>query len=508
MDRPFILPVLAAVLALASAAPAHATWSIVVIDQATGEVGVGGATCVNNIDLKRFLPAVRVGVGAGVTQAFVNNTASNKMIIFDELANGTPPATILSMIQAADNGFQSRQIGIVDMAGQKVTFTGNNAMQWKGGLTGSDGTLHYAIQGNVLTAEVVIKRAELALRQTGGDLADKLLAAMIAAKNFGGDGRCSCSPQQPTNCGAPPPGTWKSAHIGFLLIARMGDVDGVCTGALGCGNGSYWLDLNVEGNQFVNPDAVDQLEGLFGTWRHSWIGRPDHLRTTVSSSPAVLPSDGASQGVITIVPRDWTGAALNQPGMTVTAVAEPGSAGGVTLGAVVDQGNGAYTVPYTATTTGGVDRVRLTIDDGQGPVTLWPPVELATAPTSFLTATPSVSASLGDDVALSFAGGPGLAGRGYVALFSASGTQPGFSVGAVNVPLVLDPLVPISFAACGTGPLPGTCGQLDAAGAAAGAVVLNPNDLGPLVGGALHVAAITLDPIDFASDAATVNVTP
>jgi len=501
-------PLLSALVLLSLATPARATWSIVVVDQATGEVGVGGATCVNNINLKVFLPAIRVGVGAGVTQAFVNSSASNKMIIFNELANGTPPATILSLIQAADSGFQSRQIGIVDMSGQKISFTGNNAMQWKGGLTGNDGSLHYAIQGNVLTAEIVIKRAEAALRTTPGDLADRLLAAMDAAKDFGGDGRCSCAPQNPTGCGAPPPGSWKSAHVGFLLISRQGDFDGVCASGVGCGNGSYWLDLNVSGNQFANPDAVVQLQGQFLTWRHAWAGRPDHLKSSLVKGPAVIANDGVSQGAVTIVPRDWTGAALGQAGMTVTATSEPGSAGAVTIGTVVDQGNGVYTVPYTATTTAGTDRLRVVIDDGQGPVTLWPPVEVVTAPTAFLAATPAVSAALGDDIALTLAGGPGLADRDYVVLFSAGGTQPGFSIGAVDVPLVLDPLVPISFAFCGTAALPGTCGPLDGNGDANGQVLLAPNDLSPLVGGALTLAAISFDPIDWVSTPVVVSVNP
>lgn len=499
----------AATLVALLVTPAHATWSIVAVDQATGEIGVAGATCVNNIDLKRFLPAVRVGKGAGVTQAFVNSTAANKMIIFNELANDTPPAQILALIQAADPGFQSRQIGIVNFAGEKVTFTGNNAQQWKGGVNGVAGTLHYSIQGNVLTGAAVVTRAQLALVNTPGDLASRLMAAMETARAFGGDGRCSCSPSQPTSCGAPPPGTWKSAHVGFMLLARMGDTDGVCTGALGCGNGTYYMDLNVSGNQFANADPVLQLKAMFGAWRTTWLGRPDHLKTTVARSASVLPNDGSSSGTLTINPVDWTGSPLGLSGLVVGATPTAGSAGAVTLGATVDHGNGVYSIPYTATTTAGLDRLVVVIDDGQGPVTLWPPAEVATAPRALLSSPSSpLSSGNGDDVQLALAGGPGLAARSYVVLFSASGTQPGFGVGAVTVPLVLDPVVPLSFAFCGSAALPGTCGVLDAAGQAAAQALLAPNDIAPLVGGTLSFAAITLDPIDFASDAVVVSVVP
>ncbi len=488
---------------------ARATWSIVVVDPATGEVGVAGATCVNNIDLEKFLPAIRVGKGAGVTQALINNSASNKIIIFAELEKGTPPAQILQMIQASDPNVQTRQIGIADMTGAAVTFTGTSTSQWAGGVTGQVGSITYAIQGNILTGAPVVQMAEQALVQTQGDLADRLMAAMLAARSMGGDGRCSCSKTAPTSCGSPPPQFTKSAHVGFMILTRIGDTDGVCTAQTGCATGSYYMNLNVKGNQFKERDPVLQLLEQFKDWRTFWTGRPDHIKTDVFVSNKVLPADGQSQGTITINPRDWTGAALGKPGLVVQASLEPGGAGAVQLGAPVHIGQGVYQVPYTATSVQGADTVRITVDDGKGAVTLFPLVKLVTADPVFLTSTvTSISTALGDDIPLALNGGPGLAGHDYVVLISLSGTQPPTSFGNVTIPLANDPVVGWSFAFCNSSVLQNTCGTLDAQGAAQAKVVLNPGDLAPIVGQTLTFAAVTLNPVDYASAPVAVAVAP
>ena len=63
----------------------------------------------------------------------------------------------------------------------------------------------YAIQGNILMGSPVILDVETALRNTPGDLSQKVMAAMEAARDMGGDGRCSCDEQFPESCGTPPP---------------------------------------------------------------------------------------------------------------------------------------------------------------------------------------------------------------------------------------------------------------------------------------------------------------
>ena len=92
-------------------------------------------------------------------------------------------------------------------------------------MTGRIGNLTYAVQGNILTGACVIQAAEDAIRTTDGDIPQRLMAALQAAKLGGGDGRCSCSSATPTRCGCPPPTFTKSGHVGFMLSARANDTD-------------------------------------------------------------------------------------------------------------------------------------------------------------------------------------------------------------------------------------------------------------------------------------------
>ncbi len=113
---------------------------------------------------------------------------------------------------------------MADVRGRTATFSGTSAAAWAGGRTGRTGDFVYAVQGNILTGAPVVDLAVDAIISTPGDLPAKLMASMEAARAMGGDGRCSCS-SGPTNCGSPPPSFSKSAHIAYLMVSRLGDLD-------------------------------------------------------------------------------------------------------------------------------------------------------------------------------------------------------------------------------------------------------------------------------------------
>ena len=97
--------------------------------------------------------------------------------------------------------------------------------------------MFYEIQGNILAGECVVPAIEQAVLETDGDIAEKLMAGMRAARGQGGDGRCSCSQSNATGCGCPPPGFSKSGHIGGIIVARIGDSDDPLCNAAGCADG-------------------------------------------------------------------------------------------------------------------------------------------------------------------------------------------------------------------------------------------------------------------------------
>jgi len=207
-----------------SVAPAAATWSIVVLDRDTGEVAVASATCLA-FPLDRWVPVVVVGRGGAAAQSVLDVSSQNRIFIRDAFLAGLAPARILDELGQGDPFFQQRQYGIVSVDGPPVTFTGTQASDAKHGVAGEVGALAYAIQGNVLAGDAVVTAAEQALLTTPGDLSQKVMAAMEAARAMGGDGRCSCG-TPPDGCGAPPPNFTHSAWTAFVVLARPGDADG------------------------------------------------------------------------------------------------------------------------------------------------------------------------------------------------------------------------------------------------------------------------------------------
>jgi len=208
------------------AGSASATWSIVIVNTRTGEVAAASATCLTGFDLQANTPVMLTGIGAATAQSAVDSDSSNRTFIRDRLNFGTAPQDILAGLLTFDSSPQSRQYGMVDVAGRAATFTGTQAGRWAGGRTGRVGDLVYAVQGNVLTGPPVVDFAVAAIENTPGDIPAKLMAAMEAARLYGGDGRCSCTTGTPDSCGSPPLTFTKSAHIAYMLIARAGDRDG------------------------------------------------------------------------------------------------------------------------------------------------------------------------------------------------------------------------------------------------------------------------------------------
>ncbi len=238
---------------VAVAGSARATWSILIIDTRTGEIGVASATCLTGFDLRANTPVLIPGVGAATAQSAVDSTGQNRVKIRDLLVQGLDPNAIIDTLAGFDTAHQSRQYGIADTLGRTATFTGLGAGAWAGGRVGQIGDLVYAVQGNVLAGEPVVAAAVQAIIDTPGDIAEKMMASMEAARSMGGDGRCSCSGGNPTGCGAPPPVFTKSAHIAYMLIARAGDNAG-CNGLIRAGTRPYDAVIGD-----VNGDGRDDI---------------------------------------------------------------------------------------------------------------------------------------------------------------------------------------------------------------------------------------------------------
>lgn len=473
-------------------APIDATWSVVVVNRRTGEVAVGAATCIARINLATGLPTLVPGVGAGVIQA--SGSSSDLVPMTLGLRAGLSPAEILVLVRAAEPSPSLLQTGIVALyPGAPVTFTGAGVGRGKAGVVGEVGDLAYAIQGNVLTGAEVVREAEAALLSTPGDLSQKLLAAMQAARKLGGDGRCSCDLGDPTGCGVPPDDFEKSAHVGFLLIARVGDNAPPCRVGRDCAEGNLYMRLNVRGQDATedDPDPVDQLTERYATFRANHTGRPDGVLSKVDG-PGALPADGRTKRSVTVQLVDIEGHALTHGGAKVQVASAGGARPHTLVGPVADLGDGRYRFSLTASDRVGTDRFVITAEDDLLTATLYPFLEVRSEPPAALHAgVERLSASAGG-AAPFVLHQPEFADGAYLILASASGTSPGTWMGRAGwLPLVRDPVFDLSARLAGAPAFfPGTRGVLDSSGRAEAAFVAPPGALTALIGRRLSWAAV------------------
>ena len=419
--------------------PASATWSVVVVNLATGEVAVASASCVAGDGLDSTVGVLVVGKGAGAAQAFVHSNAQNRKIMFKGFKDDLEPARILALIEASDNT-SLRQFGIVSFQGSPVTFDGDgltgDAFQFAGGVSGQVGDLLYAIQGNSLAGKPVIEMAEAALVNTPGPLSDKVMAAMVAAGAMGGDGRCSCGPDA-DSCGSPPPNFGKSAHQAFIALARVGDTSGKCNGSDGCVNGDYYLFLEETGGA-ADSDPVTRLAASYQGWRAALVGMADHYQSRVEANRAVIVADGRSRARVRVRLVDLDGTPLTQGGDTLTFKRLRGGLLRARPAEVIDHGDGSYTFDLIATEKSGREHWAVVVQrPGMRPVQLDQTVVIETIePTEFYASHYSISLSADPALYLGIDRGAGGAGQPYLIAGTDRGTVPGFDLlGGVHVPL-------------------------------------------------------------------------
>ncbi len=159
----------------------HGTYSIVAFDPATGEHGAAvhshwfsvGSLCI----------WARPGVGAVATQSVVEPAHGPHGL--DRLAAGATAADALDALLGADALAAVRQVGIVDASGRVAVHTGAECIPCAGDAGGE----HVSAQANMMARETVPAAMVAAFEAAGGDLAERLMAALDAAEGEGGDVR-------------------------------------------------------------------------------------------------------------------------------------------------------------------------------------------------------------------------------------------------------------------------------------------------------------------------------
>ena len=158
-----------------------ATFSIAAFDPETGSLGV--AVQSKFLAVGSVVPWARAGIGAVATQAMANYNYGPRGL--DLMAEGRTAEETVEALTSSDEGRDHRQLGVVDAQGRTATYTGAECFDWAGGVTGE----HYAAQGNILVGRETVDAMARVYEGTGGDLAARLLAALDAGQEAGGDSR-------------------------------------------------------------------------------------------------------------------------------------------------------------------------------------------------------------------------------------------------------------------------------------------------------------------------------
>jgi uncharacterized Ntn-hydrolase superfamily protein len=157
------------------------TFSIVARCPKTRVLGVAVATAAPAVG--STVPHAEADVGAIATQAKTNITYGVKGL--ELLKQGFSPKVALEMMLKEDEERETRQIIIIDKKGRTAAFTGRETIEWKGHKTGKD----YVVAGNILVREQVIEVMAKTFENSEGEFAERLLAALEAGQNAGGDKR-------------------------------------------------------------------------------------------------------------------------------------------------------------------------------------------------------------------------------------------------------------------------------------------------------------------------------
>lgn len=122
--------------------------------------------------------------GAVSTQATVSIPIGVKATRL--LDDGADIAAAVETLLARDEHADERQVHGVDVYGTTVLHSGENCVDWFGGIEGDD----YTVAGNMLDGEHVVEAIAAGFEEAAGEpLAERLLAAIRAGEDAGGDKR-------------------------------------------------------------------------------------------------------------------------------------------------------------------------------------------------------------------------------------------------------------------------------------------------------------------------------
>jgi uncharacterized Ntn-hydrolase superfamily protein len=213
----------------------YATWSIIVIDSKTKEIGIAGASCTYSVyGIGTIVP----GKGAIVVQAMSNYFARQKGV--EMIMADASPEEILEAIKDPVFDPENQQYAIICLSYLEtpLTYTGNSTTPDKGAVTAKG----ISVQGNTLANSGEVQSVLDAAIKAQNDslpIEELLMLALEAGAKLGGDKRC---------------GDLKALSA-FITVARPNDDPK-----------KPYLNLIINGTD-EKVNAVEALRQKFTKWK-------------------------------------------------------------------------------------------------------------------------------------------------------------------------------------------------------------------------------------------------
>jgi uncharacterized Ntn-hydrolase superfamily protein len=171
--------------------PPVATFSILAMDPATGEIG--GAVQSRVFSVGNGVLWAEAGVGVVATQAIVDVSYGLQAIAL--LKQGKSAEEVVKQVWASDPDprptdwtKEGRQFAVIDAKGNVFAYTGPKATEWAGHKS-CVAPHQCTAQGNILASSAVVDSMVAAFERTPGRLAVRLVAALEGGQRAGGDKR-------------------------------------------------------------------------------------------------------------------------------------------------------------------------------------------------------------------------------------------------------------------------------------------------------------------------------
>jgi uncharacterized Ntn-hydrolase superfamily protein len=251
------------------------TYSIVARDVETGELGAAIQSAAFGAGVRTLW--IEPGVGAVASQSFSDPSYGPVCLL--ALRTGATASAALAAAARRDRMSPYRQVGVVSSAGTAAAFTGAACVAEAGHLH----RRNVACQANMMASQEVWPAMMEAYLGASGTLADRLVAALEAAQEAGGD--------------------WRGQEAGRVVVVK------------GQASGMPWNDYvcDVRVDNHLEPVAelrrlVERSQALRAAWSPSPAQTPDEA-SAAAREAGLEESHAAVAGLIVSVMRDDADAA-------------------------------------------------------------------------------------------------------------------------------------------------------------------------------------------------------